>query len=95
MTKTPATLFSSECYELRKHVNEQLAEVYIGWNASISACHADTATTQLLKHLVNEKQTIEQAVKKTMQEVKPDPASRSVLEYYPLEARDRTIESKG
>jgi hypothetical protein len=157
MTKTLATLFTSECYELRKYVNEQLVEqimmvgyskedaekgityfgirpsfvsksmrgkfeqttvimmghegltnplmaisfiekgakVYIGWNASISASHIDTATTQLLKHLVNEKQTIEQAVEKTMQDVGPDPASKSVLEYYPLEARDRTIESKG
>jgi len=70
------------------------AKVYIGWNASISQPHTDTGTTQLLKHLITEKQTIEQAVDNTMREVGPDPANNSFLLYYPLEAKDQKIENK-
>jgi hypothetical protein len=71
------------------------AEACIGWTETVSAGYTDTATTQLLKHLITEKQTIGHAVENTMNEVGPDPTSKSVLEYYPLEARDQTIESKG
>jgi hypothetical protein len=69
------------------------AKVYIGWNESVSATHTDAATTQLLKHLATEKQTIEQAVENTMQEVGPDPAYKSLLTYYPLEVGEQTIEN--
>jgi hypothetical protein len=72
---------------------EKGAKAYIGWNASISAPHTDTATTLLLKHLVTEKQTIEQAVDNTMKEAGPDPAYNSTLSYHPLEAGEQTIES--
>lgn len=60
------------------------AKAYIGWNASVSVSHTDTATTQLLKNLVTEKQTIEDAVENTMNEVGPDLMNNSFLKYYPI-----------
>jgi hypothetical protein len=72
---------------------EKGAEAYIGWNASVSASHTDTGTTQLLKHLITEKQTIEQAVENTMKEVGPDPTFNSLLTCYPLEAGEQTIDN--
>ena len=62
---------------------EKGAKAYIGWGDSVSAYHTDTATIQLLKHLITEKQTVEQAVENTMKEVGPDPAYNSILLYYP------------
>ena len=64
---------------------EKGAKAYISWNGPISADHTDQATTQLLKHLVTEKQTIKQAVTETMKEVGPDPVYESALLHYPLE----------
>jgi hypothetical protein len=69
------------------------AKVYIGWNESVSASHTDAASTRLLKHLVTEKQTIQDAIENTMNEVGPDPINKSFLQYYPLEARGQTIEN--
>jgi hypothetical protein len=68
------------------------AEVYISWKGAVSASHTDQATTQLLKHLITETQTIKQAVERTMKIVGPDPAHKSQLIYYPLEAGEQTIE---
>lgn len=68
------------------------AQVYISWRGMVSASHTDQATTQLLKHLNTEKQTIKQAVTETMKEVGLDPACNNTLLYYPLEAGDQTIE---
>ena len=62
---------------------EKGAKVYISWNGSVSAGHTDQATTQLLKHLIIEKQTMKQAVTETMKEVGPDSESGSVLRDYP------------
>jgi len=59
------------------------AKVYISWGGGVSASHTDLATTQLLKHLITEKQTIKQAVTETMKEVGPDPEYGSILLYYP------------
>jgi hypothetical protein len=72
---------------------EKGAKAYISWSKSVSASHTDQATTQLLKHLITEKQTIEQAVTETMKEVGADPAYKSLLIYYPLEAGEQTIEN--
>jgi hypothetical protein len=69
------------------------AKVYISWSESVLAGHTDQATTQLLKHLLTGKQTIEQAVTETMKEVGPDPAYKSLLSYYPLEVGEQTIEN--
>jgi hypothetical protein len=62
------------------------AKAYIGWKGAVSASHTDQATTRLLQHLISEKQTIKQAVDKTMKEVGPDPVYNSLLTYCPLEA---------
>jgi len=72
---------------------EKGVKAYISWNGSISASHTDQATTILLQHLILEKQTIKQAIENTMKEVGPDPAYESLLIYYPLEAREQTIEN--
>jgi len=71
---------------------EKGAKVYISWSESVLASHTDTATTQLLQHLIKDKQTIEQAVTETMKEVGPNPSDNSILIYYPLEAGDQIIE---
>ena len=71
---------------------EKGAKVYISWSESVLAGHTDQATAHLLKHLLAEKQTIEQAVTETMKEVGPDPEYNSLLIYYPLEVGDQTIE---
>jgi hypothetical protein len=59
------------------------AKAYIGWSGDVLASHTDKATTQLLEHLVTEKQTIIQALTKTVEEVGPDPAYGSILGCYP------------
>jgi hypothetical protein len=69
------------------------AKAYIGWDGSVSADHTDTATTQLLQHIITANQTIKQAVDDTMKEVEADPAYESLLSYYPLEVGDYTIQN--
>jgi cell division protein FtsB len=69
------------------------AKAYIGWTASVSARHTDTATISLLQHLLVEKQTIKQAVENTMKEVGPDPAYNSQPAYYPPNAGEYTIKN--
>ena len=59
------------------------AKAYISWNGSVSIGHTDNATLCLLRHLITEKQTVEQAVKQTMNEVGPDPTDKSILMFYP------------
>jgi len=59
------------------------AKVYIGWNDSVLSSHTDTATTQLLHHLITQKQTTQQAITKTTQKTGPDPTHNSTLQAYP------------
>jgi len=61
---------------------ERGAKVYIGWRSTVLADHMDRATEFLLKHLVTERKTVEQAVTETMKDVGPYP----VLAFYPSEA---------
>ena len=70
---------------------EKGAKVYIGWTNSVLASHTDMATTQLIKHLITEKQTIEQAVDNTMKEVGSYLTGKNILIYCPLEVGDQTI----
>jgi len=65
---------------------EKGAKVYVSWSEDVSSSHTDYATTVLLKHLLNESQTIQQAVNGTNQEVGPDPVYEGTLLYYPQEA---------
>lgn len=67
---------------------EKGAKVFISWSNLVSITRTDEATTKLLEHLITEKQTIRQAIKKTNEEVGPDPEFDSILLYYPLEAGD-------
>jgi len=69
------------------------AKAYIGWTKSVSASHTDRAIICLLQQLIQENQTINQAVENTMKKVGPDPAENSLLDYYPIEAGDQTIEN--
>lgn len=90
-----ATIIAMGCDSLRwadtaKAYIEKGAKAYIGWNASVSASHTDTATTTLLQHLITEKQTIKQAVENTIKEAGPDPTYNSVLAYYPPTIADTT-----
>ena len=59
------------------------AKAYISWNGTVSASHTDKATVSLLRHLVTENQTVEEAVKQTMNDVGPDPTDGSILMFYP------------
>jgi len=71
---------------------EKGAKVYISWNGSVSASHTDQATIQLLTYLT-QNQTIREAVENTLNEVGPDPADNSTLDYYPktLETQNYVI----
>lgn len=59
------------------------AKTYIGWNDLVLSSHTDTATAQLLHHLITQKQTTQQAITKTMQQVGRDPTHNSTLTAYP------------
>jgi len=71
---------------------EKGAKVFVSWSDSVLASHTDQATTQLLKRLLTEKQKIKQAVTETLKEVGRDPAYNSLLDYYPFEVGDQTVE---
>jgi len=69
------------------------AKVYVGWNGPVLASHTDDSTSRLLQRLLFERQTIDQALMETFLEVGADPFYKSLLLYYPLGARDVTIQS--
>ena len=60
---------------------ERGASVVIGWNEWVDLSHNDQAILHLLRGLTTEKLTLEQAVRKTMNEIGPDPAYKSILTY--------------
>jgi hypothetical protein len=68
------------------------AKVCIGWNASVSVSHTDTATIKLLQHYLIEKLTLKQSIQETFKEVGLDPTYKSLLVYYPPEAGEQKIE---
>jgi hypothetical protein len=70
---------------------EKGAKAYIGWTGPVSAPHTDTATQQLLTHLITEQKTINQAIQETINEVGEDPTYKSTLSYYPTEAANQKI----
>lgn len=69
---------------------EKGAQVYVGWNELVSASHTDQATIDLLRRFLIEKQTIEEAINGTMDEIGADPQYDSVLSYYPPERGNST-----
>lgn len=70
---------------------ERGASVYLGCNGSVSAPYTDSATTLLLQHLIEEKQTVKYAVEKTMLEIGLDPDYHSEMLYYPHDAGNYAI----
>lgn len=64
------------------------AKAFIGWDEEVLLEHTDAASLALLKALVSENLTINDAVAKVMNEVGPDEAYGSKLEYYPKGAGD-------
>jgi len=67
------------------------AKAYIGWDGPVSANHTDFAATRLLKHLLNERETIAGAVARTMEEVGKEPQYQSTLLFWPVTAGKDTI----
>jgi hypothetical protein len=62
---------------------EKGAKAYISWNGTVTADHTDEATISLLRHLITEKKTVDEAIRETMEEVAPDPTDNSILTFYP------------
>jgi hypothetical protein len=60
---------------------DQGATAVVGWNEWVDLSHNDQALLHLLRGLTVEKLTLEQAVRKTMNEIGPDPAYDSTLTY--------------
>lgn len=59
------------------------ARAIIGWNASVSMDHADTATLGLLNQLLVDNQTVGEAINATTNEIGPDSGYNNHLLYYP------------
>ncbi len=74
-------------------ISEQMAEAFvrkgagsfISWNDLVSVDHTDTATLNLLDHMLVENLSSSDAAAATMAEVGPDPYYDSILLSYPLE----------
>lgn len=85
-----ATIVMMGCNGL---VSEQMAEAFvrkgagsfISWNDLVSVDHTDTATLNLLDHMLVDDLSSSDAAAATMAEVGPDPYYDSILLSYPLE----------
>ena len=62
------------------------AMAYIGWDGEVSPEYMDKAGLFLVENLVKHHLSIEEAVRKTMEEIGPDPFFGSYLKYYPPNA---------
>ena len=60
---------------------ERGASAVVGWNDWVDLSHNDQTLLHLLRGLTTEQLTLEQAVRKTMNEIGPDPAYDSTLTY--------------
>ncbi len=60
---------------------ERGASAVVGWNEWVDLSYNDQALLHLLRGLTTEKLTLEQAMRKTMNEISPDPAYDSTLTY--------------
>jgi len=67
------------------------AIVYIAWDKLVTAPHTDQATIDLLRRLLAEEQTVEEAITGTMNELGADPKYNSVLLHYPPDSWNYTI----
>lgn len=62
------------------------AKAFISFDGPVSESYTDNTTVYLLRHLVIENQTIQEAVAQTMNDVGADPQFKSVLKFYPANA---------
>jgi hypothetical protein len=62
------------------------AGVFIGWDGEVQAEHTDRAVLELLRAMLNDGLTVEEAVGRAMRLVGPDPYYGSRLLYHPPEA---------
>lgn len=67
------------------------ASAYLGWHATVDLSYVDEATLSLIRMLVAQRLTVDQAVRETMAEMGPDPTWRAALKYYPLGSGKQTI----
>ena len=77
--------------DLAQALIERGASAVIGWNDWVDLSHNDKAILHLLRSLTTEKLTLEQAMRKTMNEVGPDPAYESILTYLTEEGGTFTL----
>lgn len=59
------------------------AKAIIGWNATVGMPHTDTATDDLLYHLLVENETVKDAINATNKEIGLDTGYKNELLYYP------------
>jgi hypothetical protein len=67
------------------------ASAVVGWNEWVDLSHNDKAILHLLRGLTSEKLTLEQAMRKTMNEIGPDPTYNSTLTYLTQEGGTFTL----
>jgi len=67
--------------DLAQALIDRGAAAVVGWNERVNLAHNDQAVLHLLRGLTTEKLTLEQAMRKTMNEIGPDPTYRSILTY--------------
>ena len=68
------------------------ASTYLGWDRFVSISHVDEATLYLVQKLCVDKLTVAEAVAATMSEKGSDPVFDAILNYYPSQSGDRTLE---
>jgi hypothetical protein len=67
--------------DLAQALLDRGASAVVGWNEWVDLYHNDQALLHLLRGLTTDKLTLEQAVRRTMNEIGPDPAYDSILTY--------------
>lgn len=72
--------------QLAQEIVKKGAVVFISWDEKVSLYHTDQAISLLIKTLVQDRGTVDEAVTKVMNEVGRDQTYNSSLEYYPREA---------
>jgi hypothetical protein len=77
--------------DLAQALLDRGASAVVGWNEWVDLSHNDKAILHLLRGLTTEKLTLEQAMRKTMNEIGPDPAYQSMLTYLTEEGGTFTL----
>jgi len=88
-----ATIILSSClglYDTRlaEAFIKKGAKVFISWDEKVSLSHTDKAVYELVKILLVDEATVNEAVSKVMEDVGVDPEYGAVLKIYPDDMRD-------